>query len=312
MQEQTAMSGNAVTTSVLQHRQIRAAGVTVHAVLAGRDDDPSILFLHGWPQCAASFERIMLALHEEMRVVAIDLPGVGESPTALPANDKRSLARCVFDVAEALALERLTLVGHDVGGQIAYAFLHDYADRLAGAILMDIAIPGVDPWFQVRRNPQIWHFAFHSLPHLPELLVGGHEAEYFDYFFDAIAAEPSGVSARARATYARAYSRPDALHTGFEWYRAFQRDEADNAATKGHLITTPVLYLRGERDPGGIPLDRYLQGLREAGLANVTGHTIPKSGHFAPDEQPDAVAVLVREFVLGRQATRAKTESRES
>jgi pimeloyl-ACP methyl ester carboxylesterase len=165
---------------------------------------------------------------------------------------------------------------------------------------MNIAIPGIDPWFQVRRNPNIWHLAFHMVPHLPELLVSGHEAEYFAYFFDGIAGEPRAVSAHARETYARAYARADALRTGFEWYRAFQRDEADNTASRGRRFWTPVLYLCGEKDSGGIPLDRYLQGLREAGLANVEGRTIQNCGHFAPDEQPEAVTQILREFVLGR------------
>jgi pimeloyl-ACP methyl ester carboxylesterase len=292
------VSGDAVTASVLQHRQVRAAGVAVHAVLAGPDDGPAIILLHGWPQSSASFERIMLALCSEARVVAIDLPGIGESTTPLPSNDKRSIAKCVLEVSDALSLERFTLVGHDVGGQVAYAFLHDYADRLNKLVLMNLAIPGVDPWFQVRRNPNIWHFTFHMVPDLPELLVSGHEAEYFAYFFDAIAGEPCGVSASARETYARAYARTDALRTGFEWYRTFQRDEADNTASRGRRISTPVLYLRGEKDPGGIPLDRYVQGLRDAGLADVRGRMIPNCGHFAPDEQPEAVADILREFVL--------------
>jgi hypothetical protein len=33
---------------------------------------------------------------------------------------------------------------------------------------MDVIIPGVDPWDEVLRNPYIWHFALHSIPHLPK------------------------------------------------------------------------------------------------------------------------------------------------
>jgi len=54
-----------------------------------------------------------------------------------------------------------------------------------------------------------------------------------------------------------------------------------------------VLYLRGEAERG-IELERYVEGLRASGLKAVEAGTIPNSGHFAPDEQPEAVAGLLR------------------
>jgi hypothetical protein len=63
----------------------------------------------------------------------------------------------------------------------------------------------------------------------------------------------------ARTTYARAYSRPEALHTGFEWYRAFAQDEKDNISVKDESVYTPVLYMRGDRELGN--LEDYLKGL---------------------------------------------------
>ena len=50
--------------------------------------------------------------------------------------------------------------------------------------MMDVVVPGLGPWEQVIRNPYLWHFAFHSIPALPERLVQGHQAEYFGYFYD--------------------------------------------------------------------------------------------------------------------------------
>jgi pimeloyl-ACP methyl ester carboxylesterase len=67
-------------------------------------------------------------------------------------------------VIEQLDLQHVTLVRHDVGGQIVYAFLHAYPNDLERAVMMNIVIPGVDPWTEVERNPQIWHFAFHLVP----------------------------------------------------------------------------------------------------------------------------------------------------
>jgi pimeloyl-ACP methyl ester carboxylesterase len=281
----------------MDHREIDVDGHLIHVVEAGagRADVPSMLFLHGWPESWAAFEDVMRRASDAAHVLAIDLPGVGGSPTPLPSNDKRSLAAFVHRAIEVLQLRDVTLVGHDVGGQIVYAFLRAYPDTLDHAVIMNVAIPGIDPWAEVVRNRHIWHFGFHAIPELPERLVTGHEAEYFDFFFNAIAASPDAVPASARATYVAAYQRPDALRTGFAWYRAFPQDERDNAETKGQTIDTPVLYLRGEREPGD--LDTYVEGLRAAGIRNVHGCLIPGSGHFSPDERPAEVVALLQEFL---------------
>jgi pimeloyl-ACP methyl ester carboxylesterase len=266
-------------------------------VEGGHADAPPILFLHGWPESWAAFAPIMRLLRDDLRVVAIDLPGVGGSRVPLPANDKRSLAACVRRVIGELDLRAVTLVGHDVGGQIVYAYLRAYPGELTRAAIMNVVVPGIDPWPAVIRNPRIWHFAFHAVPELPERLVTGHEAEYFDFFFNAIAATPDAVSRSARATYVAAYARAEALRTGFDWYRAFPQDEKDNAATQREApVDTPVLYLRGTEEGG--QLEVYVAGLRAAGLRDVHGLLVPNSGHFSPDEQPVAVAAALREFTV--------------
>jgi pimeloyl-ACP methyl ester carboxylesterase len=47
----------------------------------------------------------------------------------------------------------VTLVGHDIGGMIVYAYLHAYPDTIEQAVIMNVVIPAVDPWSEVIRNP---------------------------------------------------------------------------------------------------------------------------------------------------------------
>jgi len=290
------MSGQSGKRQTLRHRQIEIEGLSIHAVEGGGSGRPAVLFLHGWPESWAAFEQILLGLAPDRHVVAVDLPGIGDSRNPPPSGDKRTLAKAVRGVIEALGLHDVTLVGHDVGGMIAYACLRICPDALRRAVIMNVAIPAVAPWSEVKGNPHIWHFAFHAIPGLPEKLVAGRQAPYFDYFFETIAARPDAVSPNARKTYAEAYSRPEALRCGFEWYRAFAQDEKDNQRDHGRPVELPVLYLRGEKDPG-LELDRYADGLRQAGLRDVTGRIIAGSGHFAPDEQPEAVVAALRDFI---------------
>jgi len=121
---------------------------------------------------------------------------VGESAGSA-GGSKRQLAARVHDLVSALGLTGLTLVGHDVGGMIAYSYLRQYADA-AQVVIMDTVIPGIDPWQEVLRNPHIWHFALHAIPALPETLVQGRQAEYFDFFYNVLSADPSRITPRAR------------------------------------------------------------------------------------------------------------------
>jgi hypothetical protein len=58
----------------------------------------------------------------------------------------------------------------------------------------------------------------------------------------------------------------------------------DVAGASIHVLwKTPTLYLRGENDPG-LDLERYVNGLRDAGMRNVVGRVLPSSGHFTLDE----------------------------
>jgi pimeloyl-ACP methyl ester carboxylesterase len=278
----------------VQHQQIIVNGIPTHVAHDGPSERPAVLFLHGWPESWAAFQSIMESLRSEFRVAAPDLPGIGESTVPPPSNDKRTLAEWVRGVVQQLDLKDVTLVGHDVGGQIVFAYLRTFAEELRGAVIMNVAVPGIDPWPEVLRNPFIWHFAFHAVPGLPERLVTGREAGYFDYFFDTISARKGAVAESARRVYVQAYSRPEALQTGFDWYRAFRQDERDNAQPL--TLRTPVLYLRGAAERG-LDLGRYVEGLRSAGLTAIEGKTVPNSGHFAPDEQPQAVADLLRAFL---------------
>jgi pimeloyl-ACP methyl ester carboxylesterase len=277
------------------HRQIEADGFPIHAVESGHSDGADFLLLHGWPENWSIYEALMRRLGQHTRVGAIDLPGLGDVKVTPPPGDKRSLAKQVRTVIRALGLRNVTLVGHDIGGQIVYGYLRAFPGELQRAVIMNVVIPGVEPWSQVIRNPHLWHFAFHAVPDLPETLVAGHVAEYFDFFFNALAG-PRGVTLADRQRYVAAYANRQSLRTGFDWYRAFPQDEKDNRADHGLAVGTPVLYLRGDQESG--TMDDYLAGLRKAGLQQLEGEIIPECGHFAPSEQPESVAAALRRFVV--------------
>jgi len=280
--------------SSFQHAHPQIAGLSLHVVEAGDPAARPVVFLHGWPQSWAEWQQVMLHGAAEFRAIAIDLPGIGESTDLAADGSKRTLAAIVHELVAQLDLKDVTLVGHDVGGMITYAYLRDYPD-LARAVIIDVTIPGVDPWDAVIHNPYIWHFAFHAIPELPELLVQGHQRRYVDYFFDVLAADPARITSEARTVSASAYASDTALKAGFDFYRAFSQDAEDNLHSAKVETDTPVLYLRGADSRGD--LDQYASGFHAAGITRLTTGLIPDAGHFVPDEQPASLWRTIDTFI---------------
>ncbi len=281
------------TIPLQRHRQIEIAGLDVHVVESGLSSGRDFLLLHGWPEDWSVYESLLELLGDHTRAVAVDLPGIGRSKAQPESGRKRWLAQRVADLIRALGLRDVTLVGHDIGGQVAYACLRVCPELIGRAVLMNMVVPGIDPWAAVIRNPQLWHFAFNAVPMLPETLVVEHVAEYFAFFYDRLAG-PRGMSSLERERYIAAYARRSALQAGFAWYRAFAQDENENKVDYGELVRTPVLCLRGDKESGAI--SDYVEGLRRAGCAQVDGAVIADCGHFAPSEQPELVAAELQAF----------------
>jgi len=270
------------------------AGSSLHVVEAGDPEAVPFLFLHGWPESWHSWRQLMGVASRQVRAIAIDLPGIGESTGDPTDGSKRQLAAVVHGLVETMGLRNLTLVGQDVGGMVTYAYLRTFTD-LGRSVIMDVVIPGIDPWEQVLRNPHLWHFAFHSIPELPETLVRGHQGKYFDYFYDTISAAPSKITPEVRAVHAQAYATDSALTAGFNWYRTFPQDAAVNMEAGSQApLATPLLYLRGEREGGQI--NDYLEGFRSAGMTHVDHALVPNAGHFTQEEAPEDTWQVIAEF----------------
>lgn len=279
----------------ITHSLVPIADHTLHVAESGDPQGKAYLFLHGWPESWRTWLGVMEAADAGARVVAIDLPGIGTSAGAVAGGSKRRLAGVVRHLVDRLELADLVLVGHDAGAVVAYAYLREHAD-LSAAVLMNTVVPGVDPWHNMLRNPYVWHIGLHTVPHLPETLVQGRQAEYFAYFYDTLSAKPSRISAESRAAHVEAYRTDAALTAGFDLYRAFRHDAEDNLAFAAAApVDTPVLFVRGDGEYGDMAT--YANGFRDAGIRNLTTAVIADSGHFAQEEAPEQVWRVIAGFV---------------
>jgi pimeloyl-ACP methyl ester carboxylesterase len=129
------------------------------------------------------------------------------------------------------------------------------------------------------------------VPNLPEALVEGKEREYISWFLKGLAYNPSAITEEDIDVFASHDSAPGAMRAGFEYFRAFPMDAEQNRESAKNKITTPVLVLGGDIYPalGGDFPGNFALSSTQALAANVTGVTVPLSGHWIPEEQPEFV-----------------------
>jgi pimeloyl-ACP methyl ester carboxylesterase len=110
---------------------VEVAGTRLHVRDSGPRDAPAVVLLHGFGASLHTWEAWVPGLAEHHRVIRFDLPGSGLSapdPTG-DYTDERSL-EVLRELLDRLGLARASLVGHSMGGRIAWRFAARFADRV--------------------------------------------------------------------------------------------------------------------------------------------------------------------------------------
>ena len=231
----------------------------------------------------------MPALAKNYTVVAPDIRGFGDSSRPLTGYDGKTTAEDIHQLMSQLGFDKIFLVAHDVGAQTAYSYAAAHPNNVSKLVLMDFPFPGFLPPEFGANGP--WWFAFHQVPNLPEDIVQGKEREYMSWFFKGLAYNPSAITEEDIDVFASHNSAPGGMRAGFEYFRAFPIDAEQNKESAKAKISMPVLVLGGDIYPalGGDLPGNFALSSTQALAANVKGVTVPLSGHWIPEEQPDFV-----------------------
>lgn len=271
-------------------QEIAANGVTIHVRVGGKG--PAVVLLHGYGETGDMWEPLAADLAKDHTVIVPDLRGLGlSSKPASGGYDKKTQGQDVAGVLDALKINQVDLVTHDIGNMVGYAFAAEHRDRIRRFVLIDAPLPGVGPWDEIIKNPLLWHFRFGG-PDM-ERLVAGRERIYLDRFWNEFSATPARFTEASREHYAKLYALPGAMHGGFSQFAAFDQDAADNKAflAQGKL-TMPVLALGGEKSFGPM-----MATVMRFAATNVTEGVVPDSGHWIMEENPKATVAMVRDFL---------------
>jgi len=286
----------ALTTNIAVQAQKRIEdrfasinGVRLHYLTAGKGDP--VILLHGYAETSRMWRPLMVELAKTRTVIAPDLRGFGQSSKPISGYDKKTMAQDIHALATSLGFRRATIVGHDIGLMVAYAYAAQFPAEVDRIVLMDAFLPGVGDWKSVWLLRDLWHFHFYG--ETPLKLVAGRERIYFEHFWNDFAADPKhSVPEADRRFYAAAYAQPGGMRAGFEVFRAFEQDAKDFARFAQTRLTMPMLVLAGEKASGNFLIE---QGRLVD--TDVQGVVIKGSGHWLMEEAPRQVIPLLVAFI---------------
>ncbi len=263
---------------------------SLSAVCAGQGE--TVLCLHGLGGTKASFLPTVAALADSYRVVALDLPGFGESdkPIGAPYN-AAWFARVAVEALDALGVERAHLVGNSMGGRVAIETGLTHGDRVDGLALLSPALA----WLRDRRWLTLVRLVRPELGLLqmaPRPVVEGVVRRLLPSTMDDWVAV--GLD-----EFLRSYLTPRGRAAFYAAARSIYLDEPhgdDGFWTRLAELAPDSLFVWGRKDTlVPIAFMRHVERVLPAAR-----HLELDCGHVPQLEQPRATHAAIREFLRER------------
>jgi pimeloyl-ACP methyl ester carboxylesterase len=290
---------NSTKAEEYSHHKTTVNGILMHYVIGGKGDP--VVLLHGWPQTWYAWRHIIPELiANNYTVIAPDMRGLGDSEKPLTGYDKKTVAEDIYQLVKKLGYSKIYIVAHDWGGPVAYSYAAAHPEDVRKMIILDIMLPGFGYEEAGNFSPNgLWWASFHAVKDLPEKLIEGQEDVYLNWFYDlqfirsnnSYTYNQSAITPEDREEYIKQYSKPGALRAGFEYYRSVFEDIKQNKEYGKQKLEIPILTISGELGIGNITTTSF-----QKVASNVTGITLPNTGHFIPEERPNFLTKQILKF----------------
>ena len=258
-------------------------GLKVHYKETGPQAAPALLLMHGFGSSLQAWDDWSLKLEQKYRVIRLDLPGFGLTG-ASPANDyseEKDLA-ILTHFADKLGLEKFSIIGHSMGGKMAWTLAATQPERVQALVLMapdgfpEAKDFGTKPYEVPAVTGLIKYF-------LPKYLVRKSIEPAF--------AEADALSDARVNRYYDMLRAPGVRAAILE--RSNQTIYTD-PVPRLKAIKAPTLLIWGEQDQM-IPSTNAKS--YASVLSNSTTVLVPKLGHLLQEEQPEKGLTAVMQFL---------------
>ena len=274
----------------IQSRDAIVNGLRLHYKQAG--SGPPLMLLHGSPLTSRSWSGIIPRLAERFTVVAPDLRGHGQSEKPETGYEVHTMAEDIRQLILQLQFPSVNIVGHDLGGIVAYVYAAQHMDQVRRLGILEAPIPGVSSPTMDQVLASYWHIGLYAHPRLPELLFTGREREYLTEFVQTYRFNPEAFSDADFVEYGDHLASPGGIHGVMGVYRALAAEAPSILQLTHNKLTMPVWAVGGEHSMALGPLEQFQQ------LANVAqGGIIAGSGHWIVEEQAPTVIRELEAFL---------------
>lgn len=272
----------------VESRFAEANGVRLHYLVAGQGEP--VLLLHGFGQSSHMWRPLMRELAKDHTVIAADLRGAGQS-SAAEGYTKAAMAQDMHALMTGLGQDQVSIVGHDIGTMVAYAYAAQFPGAVKRVVLLDGFLPGVGDWTRPWLSRDQWHFTFYGKT--PQALVQGRERIYLEHFWNDFAADPGkSIPEADRRIYAAELARPDHVHASMEYFRAIEQDGREFREYAAKPLTMPMLVITGEKSANDV-LTKQVALI----ATDVQSAIVPGAGHWLMEEAPGFVIPKLVEFL---------------
>ncbi len=276
---------------------VEANGQTFEVAQAG-EGKKLALCLHGFPELHYSWRfQIPLLAEQGYRVWTPNMRGYGGSSKPDSVRDY-ALDHLCADVAaliDASGAEEVTLIAHDWGAIVAWAFAIQQIRPLKRLVIMNVPHPMVGRreirhWRQLKRS---WYIFFFQIPWLPEFLISRGGGKAIKGAFSNMARDQSNFPDEALEFYAKAAMRPGSLTAMLNYYRALLR-HGDTVDVEDKMLDIPTLMIWGEEDSA---LNIKCTEGTEQWVPNLELHRLPGVSHWVQQEAPEKVNAILRKWL---------------
>jgi pimeloyl-ACP methyl ester carboxylesterase len=294
--------------SPVTHGRTHVNGIRMHYVTAGHGEP--LLLLHGTPKNHFYWYKLIPLLTEHFTVVAPDLRGFGytDKPPAAEGYDSLTAATDLTELMAQLGHTQFHIHGEDRGAEYGYvpaATRPELIKTLSFAEML-LSGQGFEEWsnFTVdhitaqhrQRGIWLWHVPFFWMPHIPELLITGHEREFWEYWIKAETYNPYAISEEAITEWIGCLKAPGGLRGCLESYRAALNNAAINNDLKATKLNLPILTISATEFFGPLVADQ----MRKVSQGVERSETFDECGHSLALEAADRLAATLQEFMLAR------------
>ena len=227
----------------MQAITLPVGGFEFTGLSSGSEADPLVLFLHGFPQFADAWGKILDTVAAiGFHAVAVDQRGysAGARPVEVEAYATDHLVADVLGFADALQATRFHLVGHDWGGFVAWAVAAKFSERLLSVTVLSTPHPAAF-LHAVKTNPaqmakSAYMLLFRAPLHAAEKVLLANGAAKLRAAYQGKVA-PEQVEANVERL-----QQDGALTAALNWYRAM------SLGSEVGVVKVPSLYLWSDGD----------------------------------------------------------------